>query len=400
MAGVGSKISFRWPSLRPLVRSPRPVSGHREGLLCVGYVEASLGVGESTRSLLRALSAHGMAFSIYPFNKGVEDRRIGPFMPERYDFDNRHDVALLEVAVDQLTSALEDLGGRCRPPTYTILRTAWELPRAPEAWAQPLSQIDEIWVPTNFVKQSLLGVYGGPIHVLPPAVDQTRARRFEGAEFGLKSGVFNFLFSFDFSSGLARKNPFAAVEAFKRAFPAPRDDVALVVKSHGWGPDAQAARARLGREARADRRILVVDRVLSRDETLSLAAASDCFLSLHRSEGFGFGVAEAMLMGKPAIGTDFSGTTDFLTPETGFCVPHRLRPVLEGEYPSGEGQSWAEPDIDAAAEIMREVVANPGLREARAAAGRAMIETRYSPANTAALVADRVAQIQRQRRGA
>ncbi len=102
-------------------------------------------------------------------------------------------------------------------------------------------------------------------------------------------------------------------------------------------------------------RITILQGDWQRADVLALMASVDCFVSLHRSEGFGLGMAEAMFLGKPVIGTSFSGNTEFLTEETGFPVPYHMRAVEQGEYPYSAGNSWAEPDIRTAAGMMRSV---------------------------------------------
>ena len=123
-----------------------------------------------------------------------------------------------------------------------------------------------------------------------------------------------------------------------------------------------------------DARIHVIHRSLPYNDMASLIRAADVYFSLHRSEGFGMGMAEAMSFGRIVIGTNFSGNTDFLTEETGFPVPYKLRPVEPHEYPwNTEPQVWAEPDLNEAARILRQVFETPDLALKRAKAGQILI---------------------------
>jgi len=137
----------------------------------------------------------------------------------------------------------------------------------------------------------------------------------------------------------------------------------------------------------------VIDEILSRSMMVSLLASSDCYLSMHRSEGFGLGMAEAMALGKVVIGTNYSGNTDFLSDSTGFPIPYQLQPVRPGSYPYAEAQLWAEPDLQAAARLMRCVYGNPDERQMRAGAGKAFVHAHYSRASVAKLAGHRLDQI-------
>ena len=370
----------------------------KPGVLVVGYVEAGLGLGESSRGLVRALAGGAIPFAVYPYNLAVEDRFVGPFMPERYDKGGRYDVTLFEANGDQLPGFLDQFAHKLEG-SHAILRTYWELAEAPRSWARRLARFDEIWAPTTFVAQAFRHVFEGPITIVPPSVSVEMDETFPRARFGLDADRFLFVFTFDYSSVAARKNPLALVEAFQAAFPDPQDAVGLVLKATGPADLALATRDALARASERDRRIVVMDETLPRDEVLSLVRACNCYVSLHRSEGFGFGMAEALALGRPVVGTDYSGSADFLGTATGFPVPYRLRPVREGEYPHGEGQSWAEPDLAAAATILRQVRQDRLARETRTEAGRRLIADRFGPAEVGRIATERLRDILRLRAG-
>ena len=143
-----------------------------------------------------------------------------------------------------------------------------------------------------------------------------------------------------------------------------------------------------------DDRIHVIDESLTRQEMLALLAATDCYTSLHRAEGFGFGLTEAMALGKPVIGTDYSGNTEFLTPEAGYPIPYTLKPVGQDEYIYPEGQVWAYPDEAACAAAMVRVFHEPEEAQSRAAAGQRFVRHRYGPVNVGRIVKQRLRAIQ------
>lgn len=125
------------------------------------------------------------------------------------------------------------------------------------------------------------------------------------------------------------------------------------------GALAPAALAAFRAEIAEEPDILLIDATMTREDTLALIAAADCVISLHRSEGFGLLLAEAMLLGKPVIATDYSATTELISPQTGFPVGYRLVPVGAGQYPFEDNQVWADPDIVHAAWHMARIFCEP-----------------------------------------
>ena len=145
------------------------------------------------------------------------------------------------------------------------------------------------------------------------------------------------------------------------------------------------------------RACIVVDHYLPADEKDALIADCDCYVSLHRSEGFGITMAEAMLLGKPVIATDYSGSKDFIRADTAFPVRYELAPIGAGKDPYPADGEWAEPDLDHAAELMRTVREDPAAAAARGAAGREFVRMNHSPEVAGAALAARLARIRRSR---
>jgi glycosyltransferase involved in cell wall biosynthesis len=383
------------PAPLPGLAPPNARSGPaKDGVLFIGYVEACLGLGESLRGLISAVAKTALPFAVYPFSVNVETRRIGPFMEDRYDRGGRYEVNVIEMAADQFPHSLSEMGERRTRNSYNILRTYWELPEAPREWAPMLDRIDEIWVPNDFVARAFRVIFDGPIIVVPPCVEVgSEAYSFSRAHFGMERDRFYFMFSFDYFSFPARKNPLGVLRAFQAAFPDRTESAGLVIKSTSAAQHYPRIKAAIAQAARRDPRIVVIDRIVSRNEMLSLIRQSDCYVSLHRSEGFGLGMAEAMALGNPVIGTNYSGSTDFLSDRTGFPVPYVLRPLRHREHVCSEGQKWAEPDRDAAVEIMQRVFRDRDERRQRAAAAKALVEARYSRKNVGRIVERRLQQI-------
>jgi glycosyltransferase involved in cell wall biosynthesis len=224
-------------------------------------------------------------------------------------------------------------------------------------------------------------------------VDSGLERAPNRAKFGLDPTKFYFLFSFDRNSFMERKNPLGVASAFAIAFGDGRDDVGLIFKMSGSRTPFQKIALELEATAKRDPRITILQGDWQRADILTLMSSVDCFVSLHRSEGFGLGMAEAMFLGKPVIGTAYSGNADFLTEETGFPVPHQICAVKQGEYPHSAGNSWAEPDLRIAAEMMRTVASRTNEVRSKALRGQTYIQQHHSPKAVGSVVAARLREL-------
>jgi glycosyltransferase involved in cell wall biosynthesis len=266
--------------------------------------------------------------------------------------------------------------------TYVIGQWFWELETAPPWFKDAYQYVDELWAPTKFIEEMLrreapkrVEVRHVPLPLRKPRVVKDASR----ADLGLDDR-FMFLFTFDFMSVMKRKNPLGLIQAFTRAF-APGEGPMLVLKSiNGETRPEGFAELQSAIEGRDD--IVIMNKYLDSHQSAALMNLCDCYVSLHRSEGLGLTIAEAMLLGKPVIATGYSGNLDFMTPETSYLVPWTRVNVGEGAEAYDALASWAEPDLDAAAAIMRRVFLNPDEAMRVALAGKNDLETRFTPEQT------------------
>ena len=265
--------------------------------------------------------------------------------------------------VPQMMQVLENVQGRGFAEGYNIIFPAWELPRYPQAWARELDKFDEVWAASQFCYDSFRAVVKAPIHHVVNACEPYVPSLLERSHFKIPEHRFIVLFFFDALSWSARKNPLAVIEAFQGLLAQrPRADVHLVVKMHNssHAPDVLASiRSLSGSFAE---RITIIEATLTSNEIGNLIRCSDCFMSLHRSEGFGRGPAEAMFFGKPVIATAWSGNMQYMNSDVSFPVRFRLIPVQPGEYPEFQNQVWAEPDVAHATQLLISLVDDPMLR--------------------------------------
>jgi glycosyltransferase involved in cell wall biosynthesis len=282
--------------------------------------------------------------------------------------------------------ALEGRGGVISSATYKIGAWPWELPHWPTAFNGIVNLVDEIWVPTSFVLQSFLPLKAlAPIdiHHVPPPVEIPMPTANVRVEYGLPPGDFLFYVLFDGNSWLSRKNPLAGVHAFQKAFSAREIGVGLVIKAMNIR-SGNPMWEEVMRIAAKDSRIYILTETLSRQAVINFMSSCNAYVSLHRSEGFGRVIAEAMLLGQPTVTTNFSGNVDFCTDQTSFLVGGEFRSLAVEDYIFSDGQYWCDPDIDTAALRMREVLEDTAKRETLAAAGKKLIKSRYSVAAVSA----------------
>lgn len=327
----------------------------------IGHPFAPIGMGEHVRCSFRALRSVGLRpriIDIYGLNQPEPDaaEELRPFVAQ-----GLAGVNVFHINGDEVEQALATLAYRPSPPTtYNVIYPAWELARYPREWATQLERFDELWAPSRFIADSLAAAVSRPVVHMPLACEVLLSYFVGRRWFGIPEASFAFLFFFDLRSYASRKNPQAVLQAFERALRhAAHARVTLVLKVNG-AETAPAELARLKELIEPIRsHVLLIERTLTDNEVKNLVRACDCFVSLHRSEGFGRGLIEAMYLGKPVIGTRYSGNLDFMDDTNSLLVDYALVPVGAGEYPHWEGQVWAEPDVEQAARFMRQLLERP-----------------------------------------
>ena len=242
---------------------------------------------------------------------------------------------------------------------YNIGVWAWELADFPTEWLPCFDVYNEIWAISQFNQETFAAHTTKPVKTIPLPVSLRVDPMITRSSLGLPEDAFIVYFAFDALSVFERKNPLAVVRAFERAFVEAerRTDVRLVIKSNNLARFPTQKR----QLQRAVQRVngILLDGYRSVTEVHALYALCDVYISLHRSEGFGFTMAEAMAAGKPVIGTGYSGNLDFMTADNSYLVPYELV-ELERDYLNYKaGSVWASPDIEAAAGMLRQIYMNP-----------------------------------------
>lgn len=350
----------------------------KPGANLIGYFRADLGIGESVRCMARALDAARVPQALIDLRLPCKNPMGDPAFAARLQTEHPHRVNIVHVDPPGMGDLDHHHGAALRAEKYTIGYWAWELPEFPAAWVQYAELCDEIWAPSHFTADAIAEQVPVPVLVMPHAISFARPSGDFRAKFKLPRDQYLFLFLYDLNSYSARKNPAAVLEAFRRSGLAGQG-ASLVIKIHNVkGNEADMTLLRTATASLPG--TTLITETLSRQEVYELESACDCFVSLHRSEGFGLAVAECMYLGKPVISTNWSATAEFVDESNGCPVRCSLVTLDRNHGPYAKGQIWAEPDIDHAAGWMQRLFADRALASRLGAAARRTIEERFSPA--------------------
>jgi glycosyltransferase involved in cell wall biosynthesis len=344
----------------------------RAGVVVAGELSRASGLGEGARLMLAALRTLGVPAWGLQAGLGVPGEAPAHEWAADEDFSPASGAPLiLHVNAPMLPAALLRLPPGLLRGRLVIGYWAWELPVAPPAWRHAARFVHQVWTPSRFSAAALEPLAPGRVRVVPHpvAADPPVPSALQRADFGLPDQAFVVLVSFSLASSFERKNPLGAIAAFRLAFGDRTDRLLCLKIVHAGHAPGDLARIRAAIAGAAN--IRLETRLLPAADSHALTRCADAVLSLHRSEGFGLVPAEAMLLGRPVIATDFSGTTDFLDAGCGLPVPYRLIPARDprGVF-QADGASWADADIEAAAAALRLLAGDAALRLRLGAAAR------------------------------
>jgi glycosyltransferase involved in cell wall biosynthesis len=368
------------------------------GVNLYGYLHAESGIGQSARSNIHNLQAAGVPLAVVDFRKG-NISRMEATIPADLATEPRHNINLFHVNADQTESAIEHLGGSVLAGCYNIGYWAWELSEFPDKWLSALQLLDEIWVPSEFCREAIAAKADIPVVCMPHSIAAERpAPTASRRQFKLPESATVFLTMYDALSVPERKNPEAAINAFLKARESEEIDAHLAIKVSNLDqtPDHGSSLRAL---AKASGHITLIEGYLDRSAVFQLIQSCDAFLSLHRSEGFGLGLAEAMLLGKVAIATDWSGNRQFMNASNSLLIPSELVPLTRDYGPYAAGQSWAEPDAEQAVDAILRCCREPDLRRALGERARETIATEFSEAAVGARILARLQAIAQETEG-
>jgi hypothetical protein len=345
---VVNKISLTRTSLHCEVQR------NQFGVNLYGYANGELGIGEDVRMLAHSLQEAKIPFCVINIKLhqsiSQKDKSVNQWLSNepKYYF-NIFCATAIEHSRLITKKGLSIMQGR-----YNIGLWPWELPHWPSSWHHAYNLVNEIWGISEYTAKSFQSA-NVPVRTMPLPVELCHIAKLKRCDFNLPSKAYLFIFSFDFNSTITRKNPTAVLSAFQKAFPEETaEQVGMVLKISHANHKSKRWR-KIKRLINKDKRIYLIEKEFRKSEVLSLYKCCDCYVSLHRAEGFGRGIAEAMLLGMEIITTGYSGNLNFCNQDSVHLVNYQLRYLKKYEYFHYENQQWAEPDVSHASKLMQKV---------------------------------------------
>jgi len=354
------------------------------GINIYGYHTTESGMGESARTLTKTIQKTTIPH-VLNNDTSTNSRQQANLQPNMQTY-NKYDHNIIVVNGDRFKKTINELGKAYFTQRTTIAYWTWELNTLPKTWPANHPVIDAFWVPSTFVQQTLQKKTTKPIQVIPHSISSSQKKVVSKR----KQKPFTFLFMFDFYSYVERKNPFAVIDAFKQAFDK-QEPVQLIIKCINETYNIKAFLQL--QEAAKQHSIIILNTYLSKPEVEELIQTCDCYVSLHRSEGFGLTIAEAMACEKPVIVTAYSGNMDFCNEKNSYLVGGTLKTIKKNYGPYTKGNVWAEPNCKVAATYMRQVYENKKEAKEKAKQARKTITRHHSPKTVASIVQKQLKQL-------
>jgi glycosyltransferase involved in cell wall biosynthesis len=361
------------------------------GVNVAGYFKGEFGVGQFGRLVARAAINSGLPVTSL-VNERTESRQEEEF--EISKSKQIYSVTISAVNADQFSLWLDDLPNELKRNSKFVGVWAWEIETFPKQFYPAFDYVDEVWAISSFVKDSIQPHTVKPVYVVPgPIIAPQITERLDRSVIGLSESEEYILFMFDYFSIFKRKNPIDLIKTHILAFPDESGPKLIIKTVNGSKNPSQQEQLRFAVGSRTD--ILILDKYLSREQLHSLVNECQIYISLHRSEGYGLTLAEAMSLGKPVIATAYSGNMDFMNKSNSVLVPYELVPVGDDAYPYQSDSLWAQPDIAFAARALRELSIDLEQRMSIGNKARQDVTSKFTMEKTSEFVLTRVKQLHR-----
>lgn len=338
--------------IRKIGLLPYDKSRFPKGVNLIGNIKGDSGLGQSCRLLACALENSDYPLCIVEHSISSNLSMSDTTYDDRLEKCNKYGINIFHINAHEFSMSFLQLGRKVWDYHYNIAYWLWELEEFPDEWVEYINLLDEIWTPAEYISESIRKKTNKPVVTVPYYVTAPTNSIYDRNYFKLSDDMFLFLMMFDCGSMIERKNPRAVIEAFKNAFGVEELDVGLVIKINGGNADdIRQIKSYIGKY----KNIYLINGVFTKLEINSLIKCADAVVSLHRAEGFGLVLAEAMLNGVPCIATNWSANTEFMNNDVACMVDYELVELKTDIGPYKKGNRWAEPNCNQASEYMKKL---------------------------------------------
>lgn len=369
---------------------PYDANANPEGVNLFGYLKAQMGLGQGARLYARALQYSGLPHALLNFTAGNVAKHNDNEFSALFSKNPQYNTNIIHVNAEQFPMVSLDYSFSVWDKRYNIGIWLWELEEFPDEWANSYKYVDEIWTPSTFTSKNIAAKSPVPVTTIPYGIYADTDANFNRNHFHLPDDKFLFLCMYDINSMMERKNPVGAVNAFLQAFGDNNPDVGLVIKINNSNIHELSLLKRIIKDYK---NIYLINAVMSKTEVNSLIQCCNSFISLHRSEGFGLVIAEAMYLGIPVIATHWSANTDFMNKENSCPVDFKFIDVGKNYYKAKPEQRWADPSEEHASQYMKLLINDQEYYKSIAQAGKETMLTQFSEKQCAQKMVDRLGKL-------
>lgn len=365
---------------------------YENGVNLIGSIRAQTGLGQSTRLVADILEESGENYVIHDFFVPPGPRMGDHTHDLKVSEDMPYDVNIFHINASEFTIAFINMGKQVWDHRYNIAYWLWELEEFPEEWLGCIDLVDEIWTPADFITNTLKKYTDKPVVTLPYCVEAPVSEEFDRAFFNLPKDIFLFLMMFDSGSIMERKNPDSVFAAYREAFGLDNDRVGIVVKINEY---SQKDITYINKALEGYKNVYILSDTLTKVQVNSLIKAVDVFVSLHRAEGFGLVLAEAMIVGTPTIATNWSANTEFACSDAACLVDYKMIEIDRDIPPYKKGYHWADADIAQAAGFMRRLYEDEEFYQNIADNAKRYVASRLNMERSTGIVKERLENIRK-----
>lgn len=373
------------------------IQGHKRssapfGVNLIGHIRGDFGLGESCRIVAGVLQTSGVPFAVYNLLQNGSAAESNMLWADYEQSDFPYSVNLVHLNPNEIANAVWRLDYKKLNAGYNIAFWLWELPEFPKEWDYTFQLFDEIWTPAEFVSDAIRRCTKKPVHTMPygfevPITNPEYNRKY----FGLPEEPFLFLISYDGNSVSERKNPLGAIRAYCSAFDRTERNVGIVIKAtHARAHDLEE----IQRYLNGYPNVYILTQSYSKEEFNSLIKCVDAYVSLHRAEGFGLVMAEAMLLGTPVIATAWSANMEFMNEHTACLVDADIVELERDIPPYHKGNHWAQPNEQQALRWMRRLRDDRNFAETMAKNAQGYMQKRMTYEQAGQKMCERLNQLE------